>query len=137
MHGGSIPPATSMLLVAVAVTACVPEMAAFRSIPVQVADGRPRDHAVVRVPLDALAAKLGPLQPQHLAFFEHGREPLPYRLVDDDHDGAPDAALVALSIAADGSTRLIAICPGPEAAGAPPQGPADPGVVLRFDRSED
>ena len=115
--------------------ACVPTTAAYLSIPIETTDGESRRAVEVRVPLAELAERMGELDPETLTFYAGGRTPIPHQLVDDNGDGAPDAALVVLAVAGDGSTRLVALCPGPAAQGSPPPAERDPGVLLRIDLS--
>jgi hypothetical protein len=114
---------------------CVPTTAAYLAIPVETENGTPRERGAVRVPIAELEKRMPDFDADTLSFYGAGRDPIPHRLVDDDADGSPEAALVVLPIAGDGSTRLIAVCPGPEAKGPLPDGNADPGIVLRFDRA--
>ena len=114
---------------------CVPLTAGYLSIPVESRDRRSRRAAEVSVPLAELRARMPGFDVGAVAFYAGGRTPLPHRLADQDGDGEPDAAVVVLSVAGNGSTRLVAVCPGPRARGTVPEGVADEDVVLRFDRA--
>jgi hypothetical protein len=126
----------ALLLAWLAAAACVPTTAAYLSLPLATEDRAPREHAVVRVPFAELRERMPGFDPAALAFYAQGRAPIPHRLLDEDGDGAPDAALVALPIAGDGSTRLIALCPGPSTAAEPPTGPPSAGVIADFARAD-
>lgn len=127
-------PRCSLLLPLLLIGAgCVPTTALYLSIPIETTDGQPRSAVEVRVPLAELAERMGPVTPDTLTFFATGRTPIPHRLIDEDGDSTPDAALVVLAVAGDGSTRLVAVCPGPVAEGYPPMAERDPEVTLRID----
>jgi hypothetical protein len=112
---------------------CVPSHAASVSIPVVALDQRAHEDAVLRVPLRELRARLPGAQPGAVAFYAEGRAPLPCRWLDTDGDGAPDAAEVALAVRADGSTRLLAVCPGAPGPGLAAGGAPAGAVELRWD----
>jgi hypothetical protein len=119
------------VLLAAALAGCLPYRSAYVEIPAVPRDGRARAAAVVRAPLAELRRLLPGCDVARMAFHALGRQPCPHRLVDEDGDGAPDAAWVQLPVAADGSSRLIVVCPGAGSRSAP-SGAVDPGVELRF-----
>ncbi len=118
-----------------AATSCVPVTSAYLSVPVVPEDGREHAGIEVCVPFNKLERLMRGLDPDSLAFYAGGREPVPHQLIDEDGDGAADAALVVLDVAADGSTRLTALSPGPTAVGELQDGEFADHVVLRFDRA--
>lgn len=118
-----------------AVSGCVPWTAGYLSIPLETADGLARPDAVVSVALRELESRIDDFEPQRLAFYGEGRDPVPHRLHDEDGDGAADSAWVAVPVAADGSTRLVVVCPGPESPESAPDGPPDPAVRVLFDKA--
>ena len=122
----------ALSLVSIAAAACAPTTAAYLSIPLETEDGASRDLAVVRVSFAELRHRMAGFDPTSLAFYGRGRTPIPHRLLDEDGDGAPDAALVALPVAGDGSTRLVAVCPGASTNAEPPVGPPSVGVIVCF-----
>ena len=135
------------LLATLLVGGCVPTTAAYLHIPVELDDGVRCDQARLNVPLAELRQRMAGFDLDSLAFYHRGRDPIPYRLLDDDGDGKPDSAEVCLPIGAAGtntssssssnssssSSQLIALCPGPRASGQVPVGGTHQGVRLRFD----
>ena len=118
-------------------SACVPPHAAYLSVPLVSRDGSDVERAVVWVPLAELAARMDDFDANSIAFYIEGRTPLPYRAVDVDGDQVTDFAAVAVPVRGDGSTRLIAVSPGPLAQGEGPTGQPTPGIELRFDQARD
>ncbi len=69
---------------------CMPVHAAFLQLRVAFPDGTPAGLTIVDVPLTKLRTRRGDLDPQRIAVYHTGRNPLPYRLLDKDSDGRPD-----------------------------------------------
>ena len=116
---------------------CLPTTSAYLSVPVETVDGLARDSVALSVPVEELARRMPGLDLNTLAIYGTGRHPIPHQLVDQDDDGAPDAVVVVMPVEADGSTRLVAVCPGPRSTEPPATGTPDDGVKLRFDRASD
>ncbi|MCA8958463.1 MAG: hypothetical protein KDC87_20465 [Planctomycetes bacterium] len=88
-------------------------------------------HAIVRLPLRELRRHLPDFDAERAAYYFTGREPLPYRLVDTDHDGHDDAVEVKLPAHAT-EHWVVVVCPGPPHRGALPEGGSDLGVSVDF-----
>ena len=140
MYVGSIPAVTSSrrrglgsALLLGLLTGCLPATAAYLSIPIEAENGADRAAALVRVELADLARRMDPFDAHALAFYHLGRAPIPHELADEDGDGNPDVARVALPVRGDGTTVLIAVCPGPTATGSVDPEASPEGVRLRLD----
>ena len=120
------------LLGALLLAACVPETAAYLTLPVVPLDEEALELAVVEVSLAELEKEMGQLRVEDLAFYHFGREPVPHELRDKDGDGRMDVAVVVIPIPADGA-RLTAVCPGPQAEGSVPSGGTVGAVLVQYD----
>lgn len=114
---------------------CVPTTAAYLSIPLESEDETAREAVELRVSLAELELRMASFDPDQVAFFTVGRNAIPHRFSDEDGDGRDDVAIVVVDVAADGSSRLIVLCPGPPTTGEWSPGVAAEGVVLNFDAS--
>lgn len=121
-------PAAALVMLA----ACTPLSSSYLEVPVVPRDGKARAPGLVRVPLRELRSRMPGFDPDRVAFYAEGREPLPHQLVDEDADQRPDAAHVQLRVAGDGSTRLVVVCPGPAAPAATLAGTVDRDLEVRF-----
>ena len=119
-------------MVVAGLAACVPHTASYVTLPVMPFDEQAVALAVVEVRLRELAKELDDFQPQHLAFYIGGREPVPHLLQDVDGDGEADIAVVVIPVPADGA-RLTAVCPGPRAVGLMPSGGVAGRVVVKYE----
>ena len=90
---------------------CVPTRHASLSIPLSSLDGRSHTKALVELDLAELARRMDGFDPLHLGIYTRGRTPEAIELVDRDRDGRPDLACCTSEVAADGSTRILAVCP--------------------------
>ncbi len=113
-------------------TACVPETAAYLTLPVVPLEEEALELAVVEVNLAELEKEMGELRLEDLAFYHLGREPIPHELRDKDGDGRVDVAVVVIPVPANGA-RLTAICPGPQAEGSVPSGGTVGAVLVQYD----
>ena len=117
--------------------ACVPTHTASLSVPVLVADRTDRERAIIAVDLTELATRIDDFDPGRLAFYGVGRSPLPYRLVRSPGDGnGPQTALVEMPVRGDGTTRILVVCPGPDAPGEPTADGATRGITLEWRRAQ-
>lgn len=105
------------LLLAGVLAGCLPTRNASVSIPLASADGKDHERALVRLPFGELAARLPGMRKEELGFYARGRDPVPYLIVDANHDGRPDEVVLVVPVAGDGSTRILATCPAPRAVG--------------------
>jgi hypothetical protein len=105
------PPCLLPLLLA---AACLPTRSASLSIPLSSCDGHTHEAALVTIPLRDLESKMDGLRLQELAIYASGREPVPFRVAPGE-DGAERIELVT-RVTGDGTTRILAVCPGPRAA---------------------
>ena len=97
------------LLLAVA---CVPQTAAYLTLPVVPLDDLPVERALVEVELAELEWRMADFRAEDLAFYHLGRQPIPHELRDTDGDGIFDLAVLVIPVPPDG-TKLTAVCPGP------------------------
>ncbi len=120
------------LLGVLLVAACVPETAAYLTLPVVPLEEEALELAVVEVNLAELEKEMGELRVEDLAFYHFGREPVPHELRDTDGDGRADVAVVVIPVPTYGA-RLTAVCPGPRAEGSVPSGGTVGAVVVQYD----
>jgi hypothetical protein len=86
---------------------------AYLAIPVEATQPAGAPEACVRVAFLELERRMPDFDPNSVAFYGEGREPLRWLRLDTDRDGRTDAALVPLKLRADGKTTLIVVSPGP------------------------
>ena len=149
MYVGSIPAVTStcqrmitavpksllalLALNSLWVTGCMPVHAAFLQLGVTFPDGEPPGLTILDVPLSKLHTKSGDLDPQHIAVYHTGRDPLPHRLLDKDGDGRPDHLRVKFLPHSD-ETWLVFVSPGAPNPNALPDGGHQARVTYHFRR---
>ena len=108
-------------LAALCVAGCIPTHAAFLRLGVTFPDGRPQGLAILDVPLDKLHNRNRDLDPQRLAVYYLGRDPIPHELVDDNHDGQPDHVRVKMHPEVD-EAWLVFVSPGTASPDPLPEG---------------
>lgn len=86
--------AIASIVVASATVGCLPHRWVYLRIPML---GPPGEH-VVELPLERVYAAHDDFRADNLAFYDRGREPRPFRLIDRDGDGTPDHALVLVRL---------------------------------------
>jgi hypothetical protein len=111
--------------------ACAPATWSYLTVPLDCSECTARSPVRVAVPLAELAARWPALDPDVLAFYDRGRTPRPFALLDADGDGAVDTALVELSLEPP-VEALVVTCPGPRFRGDAPAGEPTPGIALDF-----
>jgi len=104
-------------LLLLALAGCMPIRNASISIPIRSADGKSHERALARISISELTRRMDGFRIEQLAFYAAGRDPIGHQVVDTNQDGRPDQVALVLAVAGDGSTRILATCPGPRAAG--------------------
>jgi hypothetical protein len=93
------------------VAGCMPTHAAFLRLGVTFPDGNPPGLAILDVPLLKLQARNPDLDPQQLAVYYMGRDPVSHQLWDKDRDGRPDHVRVKILAKVD-EAWLVFVSPG-------------------------
>ena len=89
----------------------MPTHAAFLRLGVTFPDGRPPGLAILDVSLAKLHARNADLDPQQLAVYYMGRDPVPHQLLDQDRDGRADHVRVKILAEVD-EAWLVFVSPG-------------------------
>ncbi len=89
----------------------MPTHAAFLRLGVTFPDGKPPGLAILDVPLAKLQARNLDLDPQQLAVYYMGRDPVSHQLLDQDRDGRPDHVRVKILPEVD-EAWLVFVSPG-------------------------
>ena len=124
----------TLLLAGGLAVACVPQTAAYLTLPVVPLDDQPLEQAVVEVDLAELARRMVDFRAEDLAFYHLGRQPVPHQLRDTDGDGVFDIAVLVIPVPRDGA-KLTAVCPGQGTDGVLPSGGLEGGVEVKYERS--
>ncbi len=134
MNAGSIPAATSISLLALVATSCLPDTYAYLTVPVTTENGDGQPLAIVDLSLAELAARADDFDRNDLAVYHLGRHPIAHTLVDTDGNGTVDHVRVKVPIPPGAGTELVVTSPGPRSTAAVVEGGSAAQVVVRYER---
>jgi len=124
---------TVLCLGSLFVSGCIPTHAAFLRLGVTFPDGKPPGLVILDVPLATLHTRSPDLDPQRLAVYYMGRDPVSHQLVDGNRDGRADHVRVKI-LAEVNEAWLVFVSPGTPASEPLPDGGQQVRVTYHFRR---